>query len=363
MVGKLAVNSSISNSDRTYAAAATFVRWGIARIAMVIATFVVLIVMGEIYMRVFFLPSIFYEPDSEIKYTYRPNHQSITWQGHYSVPSPPMSFNSDGHRGTDTDWNKRIFLALGSSEVVGPGIGDHETWADQLEQLLRKDGDEPVEVVNAGIEGHGPFHHAIVLDRVIDAHKVDTVVIRASVGDRNFAPPTAGEASKSALRQFLRDDTRSIRFLVNKSQAQIQTIRKATVPFPLRRDKVRKDKQFLEAAKKMWTAYKPYWKQAVESADQHDVRLVFLVINANGWEGDSYLARQLRYLGKDVANVSVLELGPEVFGLEDIPLADGEREKKFNNELTLAADPHGNPKQHRIIADTLYKYLTDKQAP
>lgn len=344
-----------------YAAVSLFVRWGLRRIPMMAVTFIVLMVMGEGYMRAFFLPSTFYEPDAEIRHTYRPNHQSITWQGNYSVASPPMSFNSEGHRGGETDWNQKTLVALGSSEVMAPGIEDEETWAAQLEKLLRENGDDQtIEVVNAGIEGHGPFHHAIMFDRIIDKHNIDTAIMRASVGDANFSPPT-GEASKSALRRFLRDKTMFVRFLVNKSQAQIEPVRHATVPFPLRTQKQRKDPQHLERAKKMWTAYEPYWTRAVESASEKGVRLILLVVNANDWEGEAYLADKLKSLSQDKPNVSVLVVGPEKFGLDGLPVE--QREADFKRDFTLQIDPHGNAKQHRIIAEALHEYLTQDQTP
>ena len=101
---------------------------------MLLVTALFSLAIGEGYMQVTFLPSLFHQFDAEIGYTYIPNQKSITWQGNYSIPSPPIGINSDENRGSETDWSKKIILALGSSEVMGPGIEDHQTWAVNLEK-------------------------------------------------------------------------------------------------------------------------------------------------------------------------------------------------------------------------------------
>ncbi len=350
-------NSDVPASDGHWAGVKLFVRWALGRAGIGCATLVVLLVAGELYMRAMFLPSIIYRRDAELGYTYRPNHRAITWQGNYSMPSPPLSFNSDGNRGEDSDWSKKIVLSLGSSEVVGPGIADDETWAAQLETLIHEaDGSDAVEVVNGAYEGHGPFQHAVVFDRFLDKHDIDTAVMRVSVGDRHFKRPK-DIPEKSWLHHFLRDNTIFVRFLINKSLAQIRPAKKATVPFPFRRDKKKTDPHFMDFAKKMWEANESHWKQAVDSAVRENVRLVFLVINATGKEGETYLANQLRGLIGDAKNVSVLELGPDVFGLDTLPF--DEREPVFVKDLTLGFDPHGNATQHRTVAESLQRYLTE----
>lgn len=352
------MNSSTSNSDRSEAILVTFLRWGFGRTGICVATFVALIAMGEVYMRGTFLPGTFYRPDDELGHVYYPNHRSIHWQANYSIPSPPISFNADGDRGTDTHWDSKIILALGSSEVLAPGILDDETWCAQLELLLREaEGDASLEVVNGGVEAHGPYHNAITLERAIEKHDIATAVMRVNVGDRNFKPPT-GPATKSDLHLFLREKTMFVRFIINKAQAQVRPIKKGMVPFPFRKERKVTDPTFVKAAEKMWTANEQYWRRAMEAAEKNDVRLVFLVINAVGYEGNTYLADRLTELTDETDNVSVVEIGPDVFDLQDVPMKD--RPQVFEETLTLDHDPHGNAKQHRMIAEAVRDYLLSK---
>lgn len=349
------MTSSTSSSSARFALAQTVASWAWRRTGIVFATLMMLLLIGELYIRAFFLPTLFYEPDPELGFVHRPHQRCISWLGNFSVPSPPLSFNSDGNRGSETDWEQTILLALGSSEVVGPGIEDSRTWCEVLEGLMREgDNGKHVVVVNGGIGGHGPNQHAVSLDRVLEQHTIDTAIIRVSVEDRNFGPPS-DVVAKTALREFLRNETRFVRFLVTKAQAQIQPIRKAAVPYPFRQGGQTPDPQFGLAAERMWEANEPYWTRSVDSAARHGIRLVFLVINPAGLEGNSFLARKLADLCHESANADVLELGPEHFGLQEVDVQ--ERDAIFHRRFTLGYDPHANADQHRLVAISLHRFL------
>ena len=360
MVGKVEMNSFTSNSDTYFNQVQTFILWVWSHLPMVVVTAILALAMGEVYMQATFLPSIFYQFDSELEFTYVPDQKSIVWQGNYSVPSPPIRINSNSNRGSETDWSKKMVVALGSSEVMGPGIEDEQTWSANLEQILRENaGNDSIEVVNAGTGGYGPYHHSVAFERILENHDIDSAIIRASVGDRNFGPPKH-ISRKGSLHKFLRDHTVFIRYLINKTNAQVRLIKRSFVPFPFRKKVNSAHTRTLKLAEKMWSENESYWMRAIEAAIHSEVKLVFLIVNPTNSDGESYLARRLSELCKTLRYGVVLEIGPQPFGLEDVPPSD--RKKVFERNLTLGYDPHGNPKQHEVIAESIRDFLMEQQA-
>ena len=361
MVDKVEMNSFTSSSDARFDQSKTFVVWVWSCLPMLLVTALFSLAIGESYMQVTFLPSLFHQFDAEIGYTYIPNQKSITWQGNYSIPSPPIGINSDGHRGSETDWSKKVILALGSSEVMGPGIEDHQTWAVNLEKKLRAESDdEGIEVVNTGIAGHGPFHHMVIFQRILADQKtaIDTAIIRVSVGDRYFRRPKRA-LPKSSLHKFLRDHTVFIRHLITRLNAQIRIFKRSFIPFPLRKKNDTAHTRTLQMAEKMWSENKSYWNESIGNARQQQTKILFLVINPTDSAGETYMATQLSELCEILNYGSVLELGSERFGLET--LSEKERQRVFERDFTLGYDPHANPKQHQIIAESLKEFLMEEQ--
>ena len=359
MVDRVEMNSFTSSSDARFDQVTTFLVWAWSRLPMLLVTFAFAMAVGEIYMQINFPPSVLYEFDSELGFKFGADQKSIVWQGNYSVPSPPIRINSESNRGPETDWSKKIVLAIGSSEVLGPGIEDDQTWAANLEHKLRgHGGNDAIEVVNAGTGGYGPFHHLVTLDRILNAHEVDTVIIRASVGDLHFGPPK-DVARKSSLHKFLRDKTVFVRYLINKFDAQVRLIRRALIPFPIREKVKTAHTRTLHMAEKMWSENESYWMRSVEAAMRNQANIIFLVINPTDSAGETYLADRLSELCKILNYGTVLDLGAERFGLEN--LSEGDKKKVFEREFTLGYDPHANPTQHQIIAESLEEFLLEDQ--
>ena len=361
MVDKVEMNSFTSSSDMRFDQVKTFMRWAWSHLPMLLVTVLFSLVVGEVYMQVAFLPSLFYQFDAELGYTYIPQQQSIAWQGNYSIPSPPIRINSDGYRGSETDWSKKIILALGSSEVMGPGIEDNQTWAVNLEKKLRvKSDDEAIEVVNAGVAGHGPFHHMVTFERFLADQEtaIDTAILRVSVGDRNFRRPEQ-VLPKSSLHKYLRDHTVFIRHLNTRLKAQIRLLKRSFTPFPFRKKIDTAHTRTLQMAEKMWSENKSYWIEFLEDAKQKQTKIIFLVINPTDSGGETHLAARLSELCKILNYGTVLELGSERFDLEN--LSEREKKRVFESDFTLGYDPHANPKQHQIIAESLEEFLLEDQ--
>ena len=80
-------------------------------------------------------------------------------RSHYEWQGIPVDINSHGLRGPETTYEKppgtfRI-LNLGDSVAMGWGVGEENTYGQQLESLLNEDGsgDLRFEVINAGVPG------------------------------------------------------------------------------------------------------------------------------------------------------------------------------------------------------------------
>ncbi|MBN2172249.1 MAG: hypothetical protein JW819_13090 [Candidatus Krumholzibacteriota bacterium] len=347
--------SSTSSSDGAWRMAGTVLGWAARKLGFAAATLALAVLLGEVFMHLFMLPTMRYDPDPELHTVYRPSQRAITWQGNYSIPTPPFTINSDGNRGAETDWTRPVILVLGNSEVFGPGLRDHETWCHVLQTRLDAAGAAPgFEVVNGGHGGYGPYHHAVYFERILSRHPVHTAIVQVTTGDRIFHRP-AGPAASGGLYAFIRDNLYFVRYLVNKAKAQKASLRRALVPLWSRERPDTSDPEFLAAAEGMWAEHEGNWRRIVEAGAGRGVRVVFLVINPLRRKGDTLLYERLAAWARERENVHALELGPPAYGLGDVP--DERLEAVYRERLTLGFDLHANPERHRLVAEAVYAFL------
>jgi lysophospholipase L1-like esterase len=90
-----------------------------------------------------------------------------------------VEINADGMRDRETTPTRRPgsrrILALGDSWTFGSGVGQHETWPEQLERLLG--GPDCVEVLNTGVAGYETFNEARYYARDLQRFEHDLVVV------------------------------------------------------------------------------------------------------------------------------------------------------------------------------------------
>src|SRR5262249_25487073 len=147
----------------------------------ILAIVVLVVVAGEVYLRLPIGRQLEYQPDEELVSILAPAQQSLR-----------ETVNRDGHRGKDTDWSAPVILAVGDSQGWGAGVSDDEVWTARLEQLLRRDSAYAAfQVVNASHPGHGPFHHYMRARRVLKKHPIDLLLVRVSIEDWSFRPTPA----------------------------------------------------------------------------------------------------------------------------------------------------------------------------
>jgi hypothetical protein len=333
-------------------------RWVVGEWRVLGLTGVLFLCLGEAWMRLpFLVPRLEYRPDLELDGSLAPGQRGYIWLGNQSFQSPPVTINRDGHRGADTDWSGRTLLCVGNSDSAGMGVEDDEVWTQVLERALRRQGIDR-QVVNASSPGQGPYHHRVMLDRVLAANHVpDGVLVRVSIHDDSFGPvPEEGREARFAqarTRQRIRTYTRFLPHVLDKVRAQVPAILEALTPWvgpPGRRDVAAP-----EAGERMWTRDGPIWEQMVDACGSRGIPVFFVVHAPRGWASNHVLTERLRTLAASRPAVSVFELGPAVFGLEETPPPD--RESAFAHRYTLRRDPHGNAEQQSVIGEAVAAWI------
>ena len=98
---------------------------------------IIFYVIGEIVFR---MPGTLnlmnYDFDPELGYIMTPGQRNSMGLANFSKLSPPIFINQDGYRNKSSNYSDTVVIALGSSEVLGAGVEDDETWSYLLEKKI-----------------------------------------------------------------------------------------------------------------------------------------------------------------------------------------------------------------------------------
>lgn len=328
-------------------------------------TALIVFLLFEVYLRIpFMLGPLEYQPDPELVSRLRPRQVGFVWLGNMSYQSAPVSINGDGHRGNETDWSRPVVLAVGDSESMGIGVGDGEVWSNRLQSLLHQKADfRDVQIVNASHPGSGPYHHYITMKRILadDKRDIRAIIVRVDIGDRYFKAPSDEQRreamQKSEMKLLVKSYTKALPYLINKIEAQRESIRAGLRPWFIR-NKAQQTAQTETVGRSMWEENRRWWDEMVVLSSSKNIPLVFMIGDVMGWPSTRFLSRQLDALSSENRHIRLFRLGKEALGLkeEDPELLW----KEFNMKMTLGRDPHANPTQHQLIAESLYKYFTNE---
>jgi hypothetical protein len=320
---------------------------------------VLVVMIGEIWARLPATPKgIRYVFDEELGYRYMPNQTaSSRVLGFLGVDTPSMVIDENGFRNSAVDWNGPIILALGSSEVLGLGVAEGDIWTVQLERLISHGSEDHFAVYNAGTEGYGPYHSAVVFRRLLKNHKKPAlVIVRASLADSEFLPLTPDElreeGNKKEKRDLVKHYTLFVPFLFAKAKLQVESVRNN---FALLMARDQSNPNTSEAAETMWEKNNEYWNEIAALGAEMNIPVVFLVADPYGTAGGQVLFDlfKARFSGERCQFVYMQ--GNRHYGLFQGDV--NERQKRYAETYTLKYDPHANTLQHKIIAEGLFDYL------
>lgn len=125
-----------------------------------------------------------YLPDPELLWVLEPGQRSVTHFGR-----KPVAVNSWGMRSDEQSLEKppgtiRV-ISFGDSYTYGYGVGQHDTYPEQLRQLLRESRPGKYEVLNAGVNGYGTYQEMRSLKRTL-RYQPDIVTISSTYNDALF---------------------------------------------------------------------------------------------------------------------------------------------------------------------------------
>lgn len=331
---------------------------------LIVLTGLLFLLLGEGWMRApFLVPRLEYEPDKELGGRLRSDQVGYIWLANHSLQSPPVTINADGFRGSDVDWSRPTVVCIGNSDGAGMGVEDDEVWSSVAQVLLR-DRQPLLQVVNASHPGHGPYHHAVRLDRILEARTPVAIVVRVTMDDDSFGPLSEDEQlarrQASERSRKIRRVTRFVPYLVNKLQAQLPSLKGSLAPWWLfRTPPAPRDVSAHEAGERFWERDHAYWERMGSVAADRRIPLVFLVHAPYQRPSDAALSARLSSLAGSSPHLHVLLVGAQDFETDQMSRED--RRESFIRRFTLRRDLHGNAAQHRVIgrkvADLLRRLL------
>jgi hypothetical protein len=326
---------------------------------------VLMLLIGEIWFRLPWTTKILvYEFDQERNYRLVGPQSRGLALGNFSVMSPPIGINSHGFRNTEIDWAAPAVLAVGSSQLLGPGLEDDEVWTAIVGGQLSAAEGRPVVVINAGTPGYGPYHQAVTVRQYLERYPAPhLLVVRAAVSDRAFPRPTT--EALDALRNHMvlssrvRRYSEFVPFLVNKLTAQVGAIRDSFGPRRPALDPARDERP--AAADAMWRSEAHSWHEIVDLASGVGIPVLFFVDGSDGAPSAVRLTELLAHAFQNRDDVSVALLGAHETGLD---IADSEaRRRQYREQFQLSYDPHANARLHRLTAEFLAPMVAARGLP
>jgi hypothetical protein len=321
------------------------------------------LIIGEAYFRLpTTLPMLSYEFDADFGHRFKPNQSGVSILGK-GVFTPVITLNSEGFRGKENNGKKAI-LCLGSSEVLGTGVKDNETWNSVLEQSLLSKGVD-LQVINAGQTSHGPSHFRITLGKYLSNHPApEAVIIRVATGDMDFflASPEKIKFEKINIsrKEKIKKFTLFIPYLLNKIDLQKSSIQRVFNFHKNKTNNILNKYESIEAADTMINRFKPDFISIISTCQKENITLIFCIIDPMSAPSNVRLSNILDSLTLSTGynKAHVCPIFSKEYNLQNYDLP--ERKKIVMEKLRLPGDPHSNVLQHSLIGAFLSDYYITK---
>jgi hypothetical protein len=287
-----------------------------------------------------------------------PSQSGRIWLGNKAFLSPPITLDAEGFRNPPVPPTAPAILCLGSSEALGTGVSDSEVWTARLADTLTASLGRPILALNGGNPGYGPFQVSVLLDRVLAARRPELVIVRVSMGDRNFHRPDSlqVEAYRHSIERNrkVKAVTLFLPFLLDKASAQWNSIQ-GVFRFGGGKAVYSRENETREGAARMFAAESVWYDTMAAACGAARVPLLFAIMDPLGTEAGRELRDRFvsRYGDAGAVRVVLLDNGP--FGLDQADPED--RRKAFKRAYTLGVDPHANALQHAVVARFLSAFL------
>jgi len=309
-------------------------------------------------------------PRADLRYAPRPGASGFAW-------GADVSINSLGFRDREVAVEKgdayRI-LAIGDSITFANGLPVEARFTEQLERMLRREVDAPVEVLNLGIGGYDTLQEVAFLDEVGIPLSPDLVVLQFCVNDAGVVSANLRyienmEALHSPIyrlraaqlaRVYL-DRVRSLLsfHLANQTDAFVSAYRQRIVAVDddavlvdlVQRLRARKPEGALA-----WYASEPRlgrlrygFRQLASLRDEHGFDVLVAIVPYLGADEGWDLAYAMVERLADEQGFEVVRLLAEPPGQPLEPL-----------RMTASDFVHPNERGHRLIAETLFERIAPR---
>ena len=336
-------------------------------IAALAATVVISLVSGEIAFRIVglapSLPLAHYTTDLHLPFKTRPLSH-LTGRSAIDEFDYDYNHNSFGFRDIERAQRKPkgVFrvLALGDSFTYGAGVPFEVTFLSRLESMLnaRPGKHPPIEIIKAGIPRFFPEPERLLLEYYGWSYDPDLVLVAFVPND--VIDTYYGLNAMSVCDGFLLTShgARLIGSCPNlvlalyKSSHAFRLLLSRVVSHRLDRDRPVRwhDIYTADGHEKDWQEVERQYREMIEVTRQHRIGIVFIHIPMN--EGLS-----------NPSGVYPAERLAAFAGRERVPLIDtlpSLTEAAVTAELYWPRDGHANRRGHQVIAETLYRALTQQ---
>lgn len=351
------------------------VRTGLLRVIVPVGTIVVTLLVAEMVLR---LPGMDAFVDSEPALrsgpvVYEPNQVATQMSREFNAE---IRVNSRGLR--DVEFNPESeahrVVALGDSFTEGWGVSLQETWAKQLEDLLKADHSGYDHVFNAGRSGTNPKNYAAVYRELFAADpSVNLVVVgvflandivEPSTPDYRVPPPrTVAQhvrfflARHSAVFNLTRRTLRQS-LPVEKILAKVGVADLHIIPLDFRNN---------DLNRRRWQYTAEYLVDFVAKVHADGKKILLVLVPAKEQVIDGYMDTVLAKAGGQRSDV-------DLFGFRDYALehlrAQGvavldltptilDPSTPDPDKLYFRSDGHWNAEGHRVAAEAIWAYLRD----
>lgn len=327
--------------------------WG-AVLARSVFCVLLFLLIGEFDFRVLpHAPQLKLEAAEWVCRRFGSNQVGFIWLGVMTRRSVPAAINSLGLRGAEVDLNavgRLRILGVGSSSAFGTGVHDDETWAFQLQTLLRQAG-YPADVLGAGVPGWAPFQIATFIESYSSLYRPHAIVVIVTEKQLEGLSgvhepekpnyPASGRKAKTLSPYY----PRFVGYIKSKINF-ICKIKIAEMNTALARFSGEVAETGLSQRLQKQT---PYWQSIAAFADSQKVPMIFFIPNLFGSATSEKLGQCLRDLTHASPWVSVIMLSPGDLTERDQRSSSA----AIKTSLTIPGDGHPNARYHRLMAEKL----------